>query len=94
MIVMTIVVSIALFHVWRRHHLIRVGYELSDASEELRATQEDNRRLKLERSVLTNPDRIERLATAMGMRRPEPTQIRIVRPGEMAAATSAGDEDR
>jgi cell division protein FtsL len=72
-------------HVAHRQQVIRLGYELSEASRALRAAQEDNRRLRLEQSVLTSPERIERLARAMGMVRPSAEQIRVVRAAEAVA---------
>lgn len=59
-----------------QHDRVRLGYELSEAQRELRMLQEENRRLRLEYSVLISPDRIKTLATALGMRRPMPGQIR------------------
>jgi cell division protein FtsL len=67
-------------HVAHRRDRVRLGYELSAASAELRRVSEDNRRLRLEKSVLTDPDRIERLAGNLGMVRPATDQIRVVRP--------------
>ena len=71
--------ALAISHVARRHEAIRLGYELSDARAEHRAALEEHRRLSLERSMLRHPDRIARIATGMGMRPPEPEQIRVVR---------------
>lgn len=65
-------------HVSHRRDHVRLGYELSSASAELRRVSEENRRLRLEKSVLTDPDRIERLAASLGMVRPSTDQIRVV----------------
>ncbi len=70
--------AFGLFRVHRRHQVIRIGYELSDRRAELRVLQEEHNRLRLEESVLTNPGRIERLATALGMIRPTPDQLRVI----------------
>jgi cell division protein FtsL len=72
--------SRALRHVSRRRDVVRLGYELSAATAQLRHAQEENRRLRLEKSVLTQPDRIEGLAAGLGMIRPGPEQIRAVGP--------------
>lgn len=79
--------AIGITHVARRHQAVRAGYELSKTTSELRKLQEENRRLRLEKSVLTNPQRIERLAIALGMRHPEAGQVRVVRPQRHAART-------
>ena len=70
--------ALGLFRVHRRHQVIRIGYELSDRRAELRVLQEEQNRLRLEESVLTNPGRIERIATSLGMIRPTPDQLRII----------------
>lgn len=70
--------ALALFRVHRRHQVVRIGYELSTARVELRGLQEEQNRLSLEESVLTNPGRIERLASALGMIRPTPDQLRVI----------------
>lgn len=69
----------------REHDRIRLGYELSEAQRELRSEQEENRRLRLEYSVLISPERIRTLATAMGMKRPMPGQIRVATPDASGA---------
>jgi cell division protein FtsL len=78
-IVAAIVLAIGVFHVSRRKEITRLGYRLTDTRKELRLLREDNRRLRVEQSVLTNPERIERLARSLGMIRPMPTEIRVVR---------------
>lgn len=79
-------------HVTHRREVVRLGYQLSAATAELRRMQEDNRRLRLEKSVLTNPDRIERLAEGLGLVKPEPDQIRIIRSDVVVAAGQQGEE--
>jgi cell division protein FtsL len=74
-----VLVTLGLAHVARRQQIIRHGYELSRALEELAREQEENRRLRLEISTLTNPDRIRRLAAQLGMSQPGPDQIRVIR---------------
>lgn len=72
------ILALGLFRVHRRHQVIRIGYELSVARSELSALQEEQNRLRLEESVLTNPGRIERLASGLGMIRPTPDQLRVI----------------
>jgi len=73
-----LVTIFGLRQVAHRRAVVRLGYELSAATAELRRLDEQARRLRLEKSVLTNPGRIERLATGLGMVRPAPEQIRVV----------------
>lgn len=86
LIIAVIAGSIAIFHVSRRKEIVRIGYRLSDARQQLRDLREENRKLRLETSVLTNPARIERLARSLGMKRATPQQIRVVRQPEVAQA--------
>jgi cell division protein FtsL len=53
-----------------------------------RELEEEARRLRLERSLLRSPDRVEKLAREkLGMIRPDPVRIRVVRTAtEVAAA--------
>jgi cell division protein FtsL len=81
LIVAALLTGLGVQHVSHRRQRVRLGYELSAASAELRRVSEENRRLRLEKSVLTDPDRIERLAANLGMVRPTTDQIRVVRPG-------------
>lgn len=70
--------SLGLHRVHQRHQVIRVGYQLNDARDELRQLEEERNRLRLEESVLTSPARIERIAASLGMLRPSPNQLRII----------------
>ena len=73
------ITALGLRQVAHRREVVRLGYELSSATAELRRLDEQARRLRLEKSVLTSPARIERLAIGLGMVRPTPEQVRVVR---------------
>jgi cell division protein FtsL len=73
-----LITALGLRQVAHRREVVRLGYELSSATAELRRLDEQARRLRLEKSVLTSPARIERLAIGLGMVRPTPEQIRVV----------------
>lgn len=73
-----IVAILGIAHVARRQQVIRLGYQLSRSIEDLSRKQEENRRLRLEKATLTNPDRIRRLAESLGMNQPGPDQIRVL----------------
>lgn len=77
---------VGVHQVHRRHQVVRLGYELSEATARLRVLEEEKRRLSLEASVLTNPARIERLARGLGLERPAPGQTRDARQGALARA--------
>lgn len=75
-----VVAFLAIGQVKRHHRLVKLSYELSEVTAELRQAAEDNRRLRLERSLLLAPERVERLAGELEMIRPAPEQIRRVGP--------------
>ncbi len=75
------VVAAALAHVSLRLAVIRLGYSISERTRERQTLEDENRKLRIELSLLRNPERIERLARdKLGMARPEPGQIRVVKP--------------
>ena len=71
--------AFSLYRVQKRHQIVATGYELGDARKTLSALEEEESRLRLEESVLTSPERLESLARSLGMIRPTPAQIRIIR---------------
>lgn len=97
MLLAAVAIALGVGHVSRRQEVIRLGYDLGRAMSELREEQEENRRLRLERSVLTNPDRIRKLAEARGMKQPTEGQVRVVRPASSQLArfdSGAADSPR
>ncbi|MCX5745074.1 MAG: cell division protein FtsL, partial [Proteobacteria bacterium] len=82
MVAIAIVITFAaVVRVTRQHEVLRLGAELSRASEKMRALREQNRELSLARATLTAPDRIRRLGTQLGMTTVAPDRIRVVVPG-------------
>ena len=91
-----LVAVLGVVHVARRQQVIRMGYELTRATEELSQMQEENRRLRLEKATLTNPERIRWLAESLGMTQPGPDQIRVLsgsQAGQPAGRESRGVEE-
>jgi cell division protein FtsL len=86
--------TIGVIRVARQHEVLRLGFELSRASERVGKLHEANRQLELELATLAAPDRIRRLATQLGMAPVSPDRIRIihthVRAAEAGAAPAAG----
>lgn len=85
-----VLMVLGMAHVARRQEIIRYGYELSKATDELARQQEDNRRLRLERSTLTSPERIRSMAESLGMTQPGPDQIRVIRRSDTLAQVPGG----
>lgn len=84
-----IAVLLGIAHVARHQQVIQLGYQLARATQELADNQEENRRLRLEKSILTNPARIRRLAESLGMAQPGPEQIRVIRVPSSTVAQQA-----
>ena len=70
--------AVGVIRVTRQHEVLRLGYQLSKHSDQVKQLEEARRRLELERATLTAPDRIRRLATELGMTPVAPDRIRIV----------------
>jgi cell division protein FtsL len=70
-----------LMHVALRYQVMQAGYAIAEELHEKHVLEEENRKLRLEQSLLRDPARIERIAREkLSMVRPEPTQIRVVHP--------------
>lgn len=73
-------IGVGLAHVSLRLDAVKLGYALGESTRERRRLEEEKRRLLVEKSLLRTPERIERLARdKLGMTRPEPERIRVVR---------------
>jgi len=84
-----IVVGAAL-HVSLRYRVVHTGYQIGERLAEQRELEEEARKLHLELSLLRSPERVERLAREkLGMVRPDPVRIRVVRTQEQLAAMEA-----
>lgn len=80
--------TIGVIRVTRQHEVLRLGFELSRATELTGKLHEAERQLELERATLTAPDRIRRLALQLGMVPISPDRIRIVHDHVRAADAS------
>jgi cell division protein FtsL len=75
-----VVVTAAVLQVSLRYRIVRAGYAMGAQLTEQRALAEEGRKLRLELSLLRSPDRVEKLARdKLGMVRPDPDRIRVVR---------------
>ena len=80
-------IAVALIHVALRYRVMRTGYAIAEKLQERRELDEENRKLRLEQSLLRNPERIERIARdKLGMVRADVAKIRTARvpSGELA----------
>jgi cell division protein FtsL len=73
-----LVTSVCVLRVERQHEVLRLGYELSRTDDRVRKLGEQRRALELELATLTAPDRVRKLASALGMASIAPDRIRVV----------------
>lgn len=77
-VVTCLAIVVGVIRVERQHEVLRLGYRLSRAAEHVRRLAEQRRRLELELATLAAPERIRKLATALGMTTVAPDRIRVV----------------
>ena len=78
-LLMGCLVGLALFHVWLRLQVIRLGYVLSTTSKLQGQLEQENRELQLELATLTSPDRLGKLARArLGLREAKKGQVVVL----------------
>jgi cell division protein FtsL len=69
--------AVAIIRVWTRLRAIEYGYKISQASRRHSELVEQNRRLRVEVTLLKSPARIARIAQEeLGLQHPQPDQIR------------------
>jgi cell division protein FtsL len=73
------IVAVALAHTWVRLRALDLGYEIAAETRRLEELKQDERRLRVEVSFLKRPARIEQEAERLGLRAPDPREIRRVR---------------
>jgi cell division protein FtsL len=79
-IVVALLTSVALFHVWSRVKVVDLNLQLTDTNRLLKDMQQEKSRLRLEVASLKNPARIETLAKGeLGMALPSDQQVIIVK---------------
>jgi len=69
--------SVALFVTWIRVQMVRMGYEISEATQARRELLQEHEWLKIKVTSLRSPERIEPLARSkLGLKPPERQQVR------------------
>ena len=78
-LLMGCLVGLALFHVWLRLQVVRLGYVLSTTSKLQRQLEQENHELQLELATLTSHDRLEKSVRArLGLREAEKGQVVVL----------------
>ncbi len=69
----------ALAHVWVRLQVVRLGYSISQETDRETKLQQMHRKLEVERALLRNPERLQRLARErLHLSMPDPASIQTV----------------
>lgn len=80
MIFMILLMIVSVFHVWSRFKLVDLNLQISEASRQLKETEQEQKRLKLEAATLRTPARIEAIAkNELGLALPTEQQIILVK---------------
>lgn len=76
MICMILFTIVSVFHVWSRFRLVELNLQISEISRQLKETEQEQKRLKLEAASLKTPGRIETIAkNELGMALPNELQV-------------------
>ena len=76
MICMILFTVVSVFHVWSRFRLVELNLQISEISRQLRESEQEQKRLKLEAASLKTPASIETIAkNDLGMALPTEQQV-------------------
>ncbi|OIP41135.1 MAG: hypothetical protein AUK47_06950 [Deltaproteobacteria bacterium CG2_30_63_29] len=90
-----VVVGLLLVHVWSRHSVLELGYQLSELSSEREALLEEQRRLRIEFRVLTRSDLIAPIGhNDLGLIEPRFDQILYIRATDLPMPSFPSIETR
>jgi cell division protein FtsL len=70
--------AFALGYVWTRVQVVETGYRLRQLEVTQEKLKEENRALMVEAATLRSPQRLEQIATQLGLKRPEERQVYFV----------------
>jgi len=83
--VMTLLFALTMVYVWQHFSAIEVGYKVEAQKQSVEQLREQNRQLRLSEAHLSDPSRIEKIATHLGLSTPLPGQV--VRPDGSGGVT-------
>lgn len=70
----------SLFHVWSQLQVLKLGYQISQASAIHKGLSQENAQARLEVATLKSPERIEKVARGtLGLNLPQPEQIIVIK---------------
>jgi cell division protein FtsL len=72
---LTLIFAFSLGYVWTRVQVVETGYRVRNLEIQGDGLKEENRSLMVEAATLKSPQRLERAAGRMGLKRPSESQI-------------------
>lgn len=74
-ITMAFLFAFVMMYVWQHFSSIEYGYRIEATKQQVEHLREDNRQLHLAEAQLVDPERIDKIATELGMAMPQPGQV-------------------
>ena len=74
-VMMGILFMFVMTYVWQHFASIEYGYRIEATKQQVEHLREDNRQLHLTEAQLSDPERIDKIATELGMSMPQPGQV-------------------
>ena len=68
----------AIVYVWARVQVVETGYRIRQLETIREKLKEENRELSVEAATLRSPQRLEAMASKLGLRRPTERQVRFL----------------
>ncbi|UCD85014.1 MAG: cell division protein FtsL [Deltaproteobacteria bacterium] len=80
LLVIALLLASSLFHVWSQLQILKLGYQLSQATAVHEGLSQENAQARLEVATLKAPERIEGIARGtLGLNIPQPEQIIVIK---------------
>ena len=79
LVLLAVVIAVALFYAFASVRAQNLSYRVSRELETQRELRETARRLKVELNILRAPERLERIGARLGLKAPEPRQMRVLK---------------
>jgi cell division protein FtsL len=74
-VTMTILFVLVMVFVWQHFSAIEIGYKIEAQKQQVEQMREQNRQLRLNEAMLSDPGRIDKIAKQLGLDEPQPGQV-------------------
>ena len=65
-------------YTWCRVQYVRIGYEIGKITAQTRQLNKERNQLTVEMARLKSPARMTKIAHKLGLKQPEPAQVRVI----------------